>query len=671
MSSDAGARPEAGAEVADLPKFRTHRGPLGMVQRALFVLLPLIGIVFLLDIPSYLGMAYYLQQYLGAFMGISLALVFLAVPAHRRAPRDRVPWYDLLLALLALLAGMYVAALYPKLIMTLGERTPDRVGLGAATIVLLLEAARRLVGWPLVIIGVSFLFYALFAHLFPEPFYDRPNSIQRLSTYLYLDVNGVLGQALGVAGTTVLAFIFFGDALHAGGGGRFITDFAMWAMGRARGGPAKMSVVSSSLFGTISGSAVANVVVDGVINIPLMKKTGYPPHVSAAIEAVASTGGQIMPPVMGAAAFVMAEFLAIRYGEIAIAALVPALLFYLALFVQIDLEAGKLGMRGLRAEELPRLRKVARYAPVFLIPLAVLVYTMFSVYLTAEKAALSAAAAVVLLSQAYPEFRLTPRRLIGVLEQTGRAVLDIATVTGVAGIVIGVLSLTGLGFTLTLALVQLGEASPMVLLVLAAGVGLVLGMGMPTTAVYILLAVLVAPVLVKLGIQPLAAHLFVFYWGMLSMITPPVCLASYAAASLAGADPMRAGYAGMRLGILAYIVPFLFVFSPRLLMQGPAEEVVLAIVTASAGTVLLGAALVGYLFRPLSWTRRCLFAVAALGLLIPTTADLGPLFSWASDALGVVLGAGLLFWEWRGMAGDRRATAAASAAERSIARAEG
>ncbi|MBI4494832.1 MAG: TRAP transporter fused permease subunit [Chloroflexi bacterium] len=634
-------------ELSETAKFRTLRGPLRTVEQTMLVGLPLVAIVFLLDVPSYLRLSFYQEQYLGFFLAICLALVFLSVPAGPRAARDHAPWYDLLLAGLGVCVGGYLLLFYPQLIGQLGERTPLKVGLSVAAIGLLLEASRRLMGWSLVLIAGFFLLYAHFAYLFPDPFYDRGASIERLTTYLYFDANGIAGLPLSVAATTVLAFIFFGEALHAAGGGKFITDFAMLAMGRYRGGPAKMSVVSSSLFGTISGSAVANVVVDGVINIPLMKKTGYAPHVGAAIEAVASTGGQIMPPVMGAAAFLIAEFLAIPYSRVAAAALLPATLFYVALFVQIDLEAAKQGLRGVPAHELPRLRSVLHTAPLFVIPLVVLVVTLFVLYWQAEKAALAAVLAIIAVSLPDREHRLLGRKFLAVLASTGRALLDIGVVTALAGIVIGVISLTGLGFTLAFSLVQVGGSSVLLLLVLSALVSIILGMGMPTTAVYILLAVLVAPTLVQLGIVPLAAHLFIFYFGMLSMITPPVCLASFAAASLAGADPMRTGYAGMRLALLAYVVPFVFVFSPRLLLQGSVVEVVATAGMAIGGSVLLGGALVGYLFRPLSWPRRLVLALAAVGLLLSTTDQLGEVLPWVSAALGLGMSVPLLFWEWR------------------------
>ncbi|MGH7339471.1 MAG: TRAP transporter permease, partial [Candidatus Rokuibacteriota bacterium] len=378
-------------------------------------------------------------------------------------------------------------------------------------------------------------------------------SWERIAAYLYLDASGLLGLPLTVAAAIVVAFILFGQALYAVGGDKFLTDLALAVMGRYRGGSAKVAIVSSSLFGTVSGSAVSNVVVDGAITIPMMKRTGYPGHLAAATEAVASTGGQIMPPVMGVAAFLIAEFLNIPYGEVALAAVIPAGLYYLALFIQVDLEAAKHGLTGVPRSELPRLAPVMRRGWVFLVPLTVLVYTLMVDTWEAGKAGMAAVIATFLVGLMQKATRPTLRGVMKSFEDAGRTLLEIVVISGVAGFVIGTLALSGLGFKMSMILTTAAGGSALLLLVLTALVCIILGMGMPTAVVYIMLAVLVGPTLVQLGVEPLGAHLFLFYFGMLSMITPPVCLATFAAASLAGSEFWKTGWAGMRLGVVAYV----------------------------------------------------------------------------------------------------------------------
>ena len=608
--------------------------------------IPVVGIFFLLDVPQRIGWLAFNEQYMGLFLALALFATFLLIPVRTGAKHDHVPWYDLIAAIAGLAVGLYVFVEYPALVDTLGEISQERVILGTITIFLLAEATRRLVGLPLVVIASVFVFYAFFAYLFPGDFYGRGWSLSRLATYLYLDANGIFGLPLQVGSSIVLVFILFGEVLNAVGGAAFLSDFAQAVMGRFRGGQAKIAIVSSSLFGNISGSAVANVVVDGAFTIPMMKKAGYPPPQAAAVEAVASTGGQIMPPVMGAAAFLIAEYLGIPYAQVALAALVPAILYYVALFIQVDLLAARNGMYGLPRAELPHLLKVMRHSAGFVVPLIVLIVLMFFLNRRPEEAGLMATLAALAVGLLTPGIRVGPREIFKILVSMGRSMLEIAAITGLAGVVIGILQLTGLGFTLTLTLLNLGQSSAPLLLILTAIVSMILGMGMPTTAVYVLLAVLVAPGLAKLGILPIAAHLFIFYFGMLSMITPPVCIASYAAASIGKTDPIKTGWEGMRLCAIAYVVPFLFVFSPSLLLIGHWYIVTLSVITAVVGAVLLGVGLVGYLFRPVGVLKRILFVLAATGLLIPLHSGEFAALTWASNGIGLALAILLVLMEW-------------------------
>ncbi|MGH7796493.1 MAG: TRAP transporter permease [Candidatus Binatia bacterium] len=364
-------------EVEESVRARELSGLLNTVGRCLLTAIPLSGIFFLLNVPQYLGWLVFNEQYMALFLGLALCATYLLIPATPDHGRNRFPWYDRVAALASLAVGFYIFVFYPSIVNSLGEISSERVVLGCVTVVLLAEASRRLVGWPLVIIAACFLVYALFAYIFPGDFYGRGWSISRLATYLYLDANGIFGQALQVGASIVVVFVIFGEVLYVVGGAEFLNDFSLSLMGRFRGGQAKIAIVSSSLFGNISGSAVANVVVDGAFTIPMMRKAGYPATVASAVEAVASTGGQIMPPVMGAAAFLIAEYLQIPYASVAVAALVPAVLYYVALFIQVDLLAARNGIHGLPKTELPKILPVLKRSATFVGPLAVLIVLMF------------------------------------------------------------------------------------------------------------------------------------------------------------------------------------------------------------------------------------------------------------------------------------------------------
>jgi TRAP transporter 4TM/12TM fusion protein len=632
---------EAGPAGTGPARGRTLVGGACLVERALLGTLALAGIGWALGLPRALPVAIFKEQYLGLFLGLALAAVFVTTPAHPRAPAARVPWYDWILAAGGLLVGLHVAVRYPTLAYALSVVTADKVLLGVLAVLLTLEATRRLCGWALVWVAIACLAYAKFAAVLPEPLTARSAAWGRLAVYLYLDANGLFGVALTVAAGIVVAFVFFGHTLGAVGGDRFLTDLALRAMGRYRGGSAKVAVVSSTLFGTVSGSAVSNVAVDGALTIPMMKRAGYPPHLAAAIEAVASNGGQIMPPVMGAAAFLIAEYLGVSYGEVALAAAIPAGLYYLALFVQVDLEAAKRGLVGLPTSELPRLGAVLRTGGVFAIPLLVLVYGLMLAGWEPGLAGLAAAGAALAVGAFRPATRPTAGRIASAVVETGRTMLDLTAITALAGLVIGALQLSGFTSRLPLLLVSLAGEHVLGLLGLTAAVCIVLGMSLPTTVVYVTLAVLVGPGLTQLGMHPLAAHLFLFYFGMLSLITPPDCLATYTAAAIARADFWKTGWAGMRLGIVAYVIPFAFAFQPALLGKAPAADVVVAVVAAAAGVLVLSVGCVGYLVRPIPGARRAglvLTGLVALGLAGGPARGVGA----AALAVGLVL----VLWEW-------------------------
>jgi TRAP transporter 4TM/12TM fusion protein len=598
----------------------TLKGAAAAVGHALAAVLALAALAWALDLYRKVGFVFLAEQLLAASLGFALMLVYLRYPAKRGAGRAEVPWYDWMLGLLGLAASWYVAFRFPFFSENLHLAPRDGIVVSTILYVLCVEGLRRTVGNALVVIVLVFSIYALIGHLFVGALQTRAVAPERLIIYLGLDASALLGLVMLVGITVVIPFILFGQLLLHSGGTSFFNDIALALMGRYRGGAAKISVVASGMFGSISGIVVSNILATGVVTIPLMKKTGYPPHLAAAVEATASTGGQLMPPVMGVVAFVMADFLQIPYSAVVIAALVPSLLYYIALFIQADLEAARLGIRRVEEAQIPRLWGVLRTGWIFILPFAVLIYALFTLNKEAEEAAMYAAGTALVLGVAvgYRGRRMPIRTLWQAIIETGQATLDIVMISAAAGFIIGILQVTGLGSALTNFLVKLGGGSLIALLVIAALLCIVLGMGMPTLAVYVMLASLVAPSLTDFGITPLAAHMFILYLGMMSFVTPPVAIGAYFAASMAGAEPMRTGFAATRFGWTAYIVPFLFVFSPSLLLQSSSVlDTAIAIATAIAGIWLVSAGMVGHIVRPLPPASRAALLALGLALLVP------------------------------------------------------
>lgn len=586
----------------------------------LSVLLVLGAIAYAMDLFGKAGLVIYGEQFVAGMLAIAFLLVFLVVPAGGGRRKTAPPLYDVALGLLGFGAAMYMAVYFTDLGTMMFFAPADGLIASIVVIALSLEGVRRTTGWALVIIVAVFILYGLFGDNIPGVMRARPSQPAQLAFYLGFDSNAILGTPIMVAFTIVISFVIFGALLQATGGSNFFTDLALAMMGRYRGGSAKIAVVGSALFGSISGSAVANVVATGVVTIPMMKRGGYPPHQAGAIEAVASTGGSLMPPVMGAAAFVMAEFLQVSYAAVMLAAVIPAILYYSVLFIVADLEAARSGITRVEEELIPRARDVLRDGWFFAIPFVVLIYTLFAMNLRAEESALWASASLVILSVAfgYKGERLGLAALFDSLRQAGEGVLDIVMICCAAGVVIGVLAVSGLGFGMTLTLVTIAGKSLIVLLVLCAIVSIILGMGMPTIGVYVLLAALVAPAMVEAGVTPMAAHMFVLYFGMMSFITPPVAVAAFAAASIAKADPFRTGFTSMRFGWIAYIVPFLFAYSPSLIMDGPWHRIAFDAATALASIWLISAGVVGYGFAQMSPLTRAAFIISGVMMLIPS-----------------------------------------------------
>ena len=589
----------------------------------LAVLLTLGVIAWACDLYRAAGLLLYTEQFLAGMVAIAIPLVFLHLPAKRNTERTgRVPWYDLLAAVAGFVCCIYIIVRYPVLSTRVPMVPTDGLIVAAIMFVLFLEGLRRTSGITLPIVVLGFVVLAMAGPALPGLMQGRPVPLDRLVYYLTWDATAILGVPMLIVTTVVIAFVFFGNVLFRAGGSTFFTDISMALMGRYRGGPAKISIVASSLFGTISGSVVANVVATGVVTIPMMKNAGYRAQVAGAVEATASTGGQLMPPVMGIAAFLMAEFLEVKYRDVAIAALIPAILYYVGLFIQADLEAVRMGISRVPEDRIPRVLRVLRAGWFFPIPFAVLIVALFVLDWSPETAALSAAL-VILVAAFVFKFegkRLTPVDVLGMLKATGLSVLELFMIGAAAGMVIGVLNITGQGFGLTLSMVHLAGGNIFSLLVLAGIACIILGMGMPTVGVYILLATLVAPALIEMKIPPMAAHMFILYYGMLSMITPPVAIGAFAAANIAKAPPMRTGFEAMRFGWVAFVIPFLFVFSGTLLMYGDPVHIFVDFVAAVVGIWLFSAAMMGHAFRPLAFQGKVIYAAAGACLLIPLEA---------------------------------------------------
>jgi TRAP transporter 4TM/12TM fusion protein len=625
-------------------KFRQLSGFFKMANRVLLMAIPIIGIIFVLDLHTKLQIPIFKEQFLCLYLGLTLAAIFLTVPGSKGA-KGYLPFYDVLLCAVALGIGLFGTIVYPTFLDTgplyVG---PEYMILGILEILLVLEATRRTTGWVLVITASAFILYALFHNLFPQPFYGEPIAVKRLSVYLFLDTAGILGLPMWVAGSVIFAFILLGSFLSLTKGSEVFNDFSMATLARYRGGPAKVAIVGSSLFGMISGSAVANVAAVGVVTIPMMKRSGYSAVKAGAIEAVASTGGQLMPPVMGVAAFVVAELLSVPYSQVAIAAAVPAILYYMVLFMQVDLEAAKYNIRGI---DVPvRLADVCKRVWIIVLPLGMLVYGLFGLNYEAGLSGILACGVLYVLGFLSKETRIDFRKLVKALEDTGRGLLEIGAISAFAGIIIGVLYVTGLGTVISYILLDIGKNSLFLMLLLTALVAIILGMGMPTTAVYIILAVLVAPTLVNMGLLPMAAHLFVFYFGVISMITPPVCLATYAAASVAGSPMIKTGILAVRFGLASFIIPFVFVYSPGLILHGSVLDIFLAVASTTAGLFFVSAGVVGYLFQHLKLLERLLFIIGGIGVLFPLTSE-SHIALWILNIGGLILCLATTLIPWR------------------------
>ena len=629
------AEPAVNSEA--MPKDATDNPRIMQIAKIMGGTLVCLALAEALDLYRTAGLVLIKEQLLAVILGLALATVLVAKPFVRNSPRLLVPWYDVAAAVLCFGACLYVAVFYLDIVDTLFERPAASVVSGTIIIAGVAECLRRTAGPLLFGFVLFFLAFGLMGHLIPGHFQGRDVDLDRLLIYVGLDSNGIIGLPIGVVASIVIAFIFFGSLLNASGGSGFFTEISTALMGRYRGGSAKIAVVASSLFGSISGSAVSNVVSTGVITIPMMKKGGYPSEKAGAIEAVASTGGQLMPPMMGAAAFLMAEFLSVPFTDVILAALIPAVLYYVSLFIQADLYAGRENIKPAEDVSLRASEVLSKGWP-YIIPFFVIIFGLFQLNLRPQTAAMYAVGVTIpiALIWGYRGVRMPWQKTFTALGTTGVAVTNLLMVSGMAGVVIGVLNITGLGFALTQAIIQLSGGNLAIILLMAGAISIILGMGMPTVGVYLLLATLVIPSMVEAGVPPIAAHMFAFYFGILSMITPPVAAAAFAAATVAKSDFLRTGFAAVAFGWPAYVVPFIFALSPEMLWQGTPFEITRIFLLSVAGVFLISAGWIGFWAGRMGAPWRIAFVVAGVACLLPGSTIPG---GAALDVFGLIAGA--------------------------------
>jgi TRAP transporter 4TM/12TM fusion protein len=567
-----------------------------------------------------------------------MVMVYLHSPATSQAPTDRLPWYDLIAIAVSLVVGIYLMVNAKALQAEQMPANPLQQVLALAMVVLVMEAARRTVGWIYSLIGLFFFTYPFYAHVLPGVLKGGNFSLQRVTTMVLLSPDsGMLGDLMRLFSFIIIVFITFGVFLQLSGAGKFFLDLSMALVGRYRGGPAKVAVLASAMFGSMSAGAAANVATTGAITIPLMKSIGYKPHFAAAVEATASTGGHMMPPVMATMAFIIADFLGVRYIDVAFAALIPAILYYMALLVMVDLEAGKTGIAGMPSETLPSLKESLTGGWFYAVPIVVMLYAMIELNYYASTAGVIAIVSMVLVSfLGKRENWMTPTRIWDGLARGGHGGLTVGCALAVAGALTSSLALTGVGIRLTGLLVELAGGSSLLLLAVTTIIVLIMGMAVGPTAVYMTVALLVVPAMLAAGIEPMAAHMFLLFLCSAALITPPICMSSFVAAQIAGANFMRTGWTGMRLGIVAFVVPFVFVYSPELIMIGPPTKIIVATFTAAIGVFMLSAGLAGYLLGSLGVVTRVVLLLAGGVMIVP---------GWMTDMVGAAIGLGILLWQ--------------------------
>ena len=550
-------------------------------------------------------------------LSFGMALIFLMYPTRNSWSKTSVHPVDVFLSVLGAALPMYVVVFYGDLVLRSGQITSEDMVVGTLGILMVIEAARRVVGWPIVIVSVLFMGYGFAGPYMPDILAHRGLDIGDVVSHLYFTTEGVFGIPLGVSSTFIFLFILFGAYLESTGLGKFFIDIANAIAGWASGGPAKVAVLSSGLMGTVSGSSVANVVGTGSFTIPMMKKMGYSKEFSGAVEAAASTGGQLMPPIMGAAAFLMAEFMGVPYIDVVKAAAIPAVLYYAGVWIGVHLEAKKNGLKGIPRHELPKFSELFVERGHLALPLAGIIYLLVAGY-SPTRAALAAIVLAIFASFIRKSTRMKPMQIIEGLEKGAKGVLGVMIACASAGIIIGIVTKTGVGLKLAGALIDLAGGQLLPAMFFTMITSLILGMGVPTTANYVITSTIAAPALIQMGVPIMAAHLFVFYFGIIADVTPPVALAAYAGAGISGGNPMKTGVAASKLAVAAFVIPYIFVLSPALLMINTTPgELIWALTTSIIGMVGLGASMIGYFLANVNPLIRVVFFAGGLLMIDP------------------------------------------------------
>ena len=581
--------------------------------------LVLLGISWIFDLPVRLNIGVVTASYISVMLAIAIAAGFLLKPLSNDLKPSII---DLVMGFLAIICWGWASLNYVDWLTDLANRGIEKWIPGVIAILLLIEALRRYCGYAITILTIIFIVYGFFGHNLPGIMQGAQVNPTRLVLYFYADTGGVPGLILSIVCSVVFGFLLMGELLKVSGAGQFLTDLSLSLMGHYRGGPAKVSIVASSIFGSISGSTVGNVMSTGVVSIPLMKKTGLPGYFAAAVEAIASNGGQLAPPVMGATAFLIAEFLDIPYVEVVAAAALPAIIYYVILFAQVDLMAKDNNLKGIDRSKLPDFKFLLSKRGLHLFPIVLLIFLMFGIGLQPAKSALISGFAAVICGFFMSDSNINHKDINPFMQSVSQTLIPIILIGGAAGIIVGVLNVTGLGFNLTLGLTDIGnQYGLLVMLFLTGIVAIILGMGMPTAAVYIVLSVVLAPAVIEMGVPVLAAHLFIFYFGLLSMITPPVAVASFVAAGIAGSSLWKTSFTAIKLGIAAYLLPFLFVYNDSLLFKGSWSEILNIFFTCLISGLILSHVLRG---NPV----RTLKEIIILGLYLLSSLLIGSSTLW-------------------------------------------
>lgn len=569
-------------------------------------------------------------------LSFGLLLIYLLYPTFRSASREKLHWIDLILAVIAAATPLYIISEYQTLVLRAGMNNETDIIVGIIGLILVIEAARRVVGWPMVIVALCFIAYSFAGPYMPGVLAHRGLAWDELVGHLFFTTEGIFGIPLGVSSTFIFLFILFGSYLETTGLGKFFIDIANAIAGWAAGGPAKVAVISSGLMGTVSGSSVANVAGTGSFTIPMMKKLGYRPEFAGAVEAAASTGGQLMPPVMGAAAFLMAEFVGVPYIEVVKAATIPALLYYAGVWLGVHYEAKKYGLKGVPRDQLPKFKELLFERGHLAIPLIVIVYLLVVGY-TPMRAALWAIFLAIAASCMRKSTRITPMQILEGLINGARGVLGVLIACATAGIIIGVVTKTGVGLKLATALLDLAGGNLLPAMFFTMITSLLLGMGVPTTANYVITSTIAAPALTQMGIPVLAAHMFAFYFGIVADVTPPVALAAYAGAGIAGSNPMKTGVVAAKLAIAAFIIPYIFVLSPVILMiDATFSGILIATVTALIGMWGVSIAMIGFFVVNTTKLERLLYFIGGVCMIDP---------GGLTDIIGIVILAAVSFMQ--------------------------